>query len=59
MHKDSRKRLGEGLREQYQLQSDLPEAMQALLEQLKRPSGQEDPLGKKAHGAKAKVCGAR
>ena len=58
MHKTTTKRLGEGLREQYQLESDLPEAMQALLEQLKRPSGQ-DPLGKKAHGAKAKVCGAR
>lgn len=57
MHENMTKRLGERLRKEYRLPSDLPEAMDALLKRLKRP-GKDGPRGSKkdAHRDRVKAC---
>ena len=51
MHKNTTNRLGEGLRKAYQPPGDLPEAMEALLKQLRRPERSTRATPKDQNGA--------
>jgi len=56
MHKNTTTRLGEGLRKEYRLHGDLPEAMEALLKRLKRPGKDGRRRSRKAPKGRAKAC---